>query len=110
MNRNKRKVDSVARLGGEEFALVLPDTDRQQAYALAERMRVALEKDFGKRPVKLTMSLGVASHPDHGTSLEELLYAADHGLYAAKALGRNRTVIYSEEADRVLEEAESYID
>jgi diguanylate cyclase (GGDEF)-like protein len=108
MNRAKRKIDGVARLGGEEFALVLPDTDEHAAFVVAERIRTGVENDFKKRPVQLTMSLGVASYPEQGASLEELLHAADHGLYAAKALGRNRSVIYSAEADRVIEQGEAY--
>ena len=108
LNRVRRKVDSVARLGGEEFAIVLPDTDANRAYVVAERVRVQIEEGFAKRPVKLTISIGIATYPEHGASVEELLHAADHGLYAAKALGRNRCVIYSAEADKVLEESEAF--
>jgi diguanylate cyclase (GGDEF)-like protein len=89
----KRRFDVAARVGGEEFALLAPDTDEQGAYSLAERMRaeVDLRAAHGKRT--LTISFGVATFPVHGESAEDLLRAADQALYTAKRLGRNRSVV-----------------
>jgi len=94
---SKRLIDTVARIGGEEFALIAPECDARHAYALAERMRTRLREAFLSTPVPLTLSVGVASYPDHGASPESLLRAADEALYAAKRLGRDRAVIFSDE-------------
>jgi diguanylate cyclase (GGDEF)-like protein/putative nucleotidyltransferase with HDIG domain len=99
---NKRRIDSVARVGGEEFALVLPETDQHEAFIVAERLRSRFGDAFATQPVPLTLSIGVATYPTHGTSADELLRAADEALYAAKALGRDRTVLYSAEVAGIL--------
>ena len=93
----RREIDPVARTGGEEFALILPDTSEREAYLVSERMRTAVQHHFADADVPLTMSFGLASFPDHGPSVEALLAAADQALYAAKELGRNRTVVFSQE-------------
>ena len=93
----KRRIDTAARMGGEEFALVLPDTDEHGAYTLAERLRDEVRRVFEAEPVVLTISFGVASFPTHGETSESLLQAADHALCASKALGRDRSVIHSAE-------------
>jgi two-component system, cell cycle response regulator len=93
----KRRIDTAARIGGEEFAVVLPDSDQHAAYILAERMRREVRETFVYEPYELTMSLGLATFPIHGSSVESLVAQADEALYAAKALGRDRTVLYSEE-------------
>ncbi len=95
--RAKRRFDSAARVGGEEFAIVVPDTDEHGAYMLAERIRTSVDKD-----ARLTLSLGVACSPLHGTTSDALLQSADHALYAAKRLGRNRSVISSAEVPGIL--------
>jgi HD-GYP domain-containing protein (c-di-GMP phosphodiesterase class II) len=87
----------VARTGGEEFALLLPAAGGEMAWAIAERMRGTVENAFRDDPVSLTVSLGLASYPKDGVTADALLAAADQALYAAKQLGRNRSVIYSEE-------------
>ncbi|MDQ4040777.1 MAG: diguanylate cyclase [Actinomycetota bacterium] len=93
----KRQIDYAARTGGEEFALILPETNEQQAYVLAERLRTAVQGAFAGELVPLTFSFGIAGFPHHGRTSNELLRSADRGLYAAKELGRNRAVIYSSE-------------
>jgi diguanylate cyclase (GGDEF)-like protein/putative nucleotidyltransferase with HDIG domain len=93
----RRGIDPVARTGGEEFALILPDTSEREAYLVSERLRTAVQKAFAGEPVPLTMSFGLAAYPDHGPTVEALLGAADQALYAAKELGRNRTVVFSQE-------------
>jgi diguanylate cyclase (GGDEF)-like protein/putative nucleotidyltransferase with HDIG domain len=97
LSEQKRQIDVVVRMGGEEFALILPDTDQHGAYVLGERLRVAVRRAFEDEPVPLTLSLGIASFPSHGETGESLLRSADQALYAAKALGRDRSVIHSRE-------------
>jgi diguanylate cyclase (GGDEF)-like protein/putative nucleotidyltransferase with HDIG domain len=103
----KRQIDSVARTGGEEFALILPDTSETGALLVAERVRAAVERDFAGQLEELTLSLGVACYPEHGTTADELLVAADQAMYAAKQLGRNRAVIFSDQIASVVAPAES---
>jgi diguanylate cyclase (GGDEF)-like protein len=99
----KRRFDSGARVGGEEFALLAPDSDEHGAYMLAERIRSDVQRSVapdGHSP--LTVSFGIATYPLHGQSTESLLRAADQALYAAKRLGRNRSVISSAEVPGIL--------
>jgi diguanylate cyclase (GGDEF)-like protein/putative nucleotidyltransferase with HDIG domain len=102
LHEEKRRIDTVARLGGEEFALIVPDTADRRSFMLAERLREALRDEFVDDPVKVTVSFGISSFPEHGATRQELLGAADDALYAAKELGRDRTVIYSKEVVGVL--------
>jgi diguanylate cyclase (GGDEF)-like protein len=90
-----RAEDVVARLGGEEFVLLMPDTSLEEAHRRAE----ALRRDIAETPVVLedgplsvTVSVGVVRRGDAGT-LAGLLHAADQAMYAAKAAGRNRVVV-----------------
>jgi diguanylate cyclase (GGDEF)-like protein/putative nucleotidyltransferase with HDIG domain len=102
----KRSWDIAARIGGEEFAVLAPDTDEHGAYVLAERLRLEIEEAL--EPVgaaDLTASFGVVSFPIHGQTGEALLQAADQALYAAKRLGRNRAVISSAEVPGILARA-----
>jgi diguanylate cyclase (GGDEF)-like protein/putative nucleotidyltransferase with HDIG domain len=91
-----RRIDAVARIGGEEFALLLPDTEQHSAYLLAERLRRAVREPSSEGDLP-TVSFGVASFPTHAADAEALMHAADQALYAAKALGRDRSVIYNPE-------------
>ncbi len=84
-----RQGDTVARLGGEEFVAVLPETDLEGARRLAERLRVAIEH-CRVEEMRMTASFGVAALLDDDTS-DSLLAAADAALYRAKENGRNRT-------------------
>ncbi|HEX2071576.1 MAG TPA: diguanylate cyclase [Thermoleophilaceae bacterium] len=102
----KRSWDVAARIGGEEFAIVAPDTDEHGAYVLAERLRVEIEETFEPAGAgQLTASFGIVSFPIHGQTGEALLQAADQALYAAKRLGRNRAVISSAEVPGILARA-----
>jgi diguanylate cyclase (GGDEF)-like protein/putative nucleotidyltransferase with HDIG domain len=95
LDGGKRQIDGVARVGGEEFALILPDTDDHGAFAIAERLRCELREEFLGDAVPVTISFGVANYPQHGETAAALLRAADEALYAAKGSGRNRTVLHS---------------
>jgi len=101
LERHRRAMDSVARTGGEEFAILLPEASGHEAYLVSERLRVAAEKAFAGDPADLTFSFGVATWPDHGRSADAVIEAADQALYAAKALGRNRSVIFNPEISAI---------
>ena len=101
-----RDLDMVVRYGGEELAVVLPQTDGSGAAQLAERMRRAIESLHVPRvgqsgTIEVTASFGVASVPENGLDRNELIAAADAALYAAKAGGKNRV----ERAGEALAEA-----
>jgi diguanylate cyclase (GGDEF)-like protein/putative nucleotidyltransferase with HDIG domain len=102
LSGGKRHIDLAARVGGEEFALILPDTGQDGAFVLAERLRCALRDEFTMDSVPITISFGLATHPLHGETAASLLRAADEALYAAKDSGRNRTVRHSSELRHML--------
>jgi diguanylate cyclase (GGDEF)-like protein len=90
-----RELDTAARYGGEELAVVLPQTDAAGAALLAERMRAAIEalhvpRVGGKGTLSVTASFGVAALPESGPDRDGLIAAADAALYAAKRAGKNR--------------------
>ncbi len=92
MLMNSRMSDIVFRIGGDEYSIILPDTDRNSALAQAERIRSRIERTpiiIGGNPIRLTVSMGVASYCEHG-SIEEMIHVADERLYLSKRLGRNR--------------------
>ncbi len=87
-----RAADFVARFGGEEFVIVLPDSDRDQATVAAERIRAAIESaEWEHRGV--TVSIGVACFSLLTPSPDELIRLADDALYASKNDGRNRVTV-----------------
>ena len=91
----RRAGDCVARYGGEEFAVLLPDSSPAQAFAVAETIRLKVEQWCGDTAIT-TVSIGVASViPDASSEWTAVVRAADEALYAAKATGRNRTVLAS---------------
>jgi diguanylate cyclase (GGDEF)-like protein len=90
-----RPHDSLARWGGEEFAVLLPDADAVGAVQVAERMRAAVDDaafDTGRGSIRMTVSAGTATAPDGTGGMEALLAAADEALYRAKSAGRNRVI------------------
>jgi diguanylate cyclase (GGDEF)-like protein/putative nucleotidyltransferase with HDIG domain len=97
-----RATDAAARIGGEEFAILLPDTDEQGAYLAAERLRAAVQKGCASLPNGLTISVGVATFPQHGREGDSLMRAADAAVYMAKQLGRDRTVLFDPETASAL--------
>jgi len=102
LTQTLRQVDKVGRYGGEEFLLVLPDTDIEGAHILAERVR-ALMADFTFEPqdYRGTVSIGVASWLPGNESWEALVSRADQALYAAKESGRNRVCCWQEDGKGV---------
>ena len=86
-----RRTDAVGRLGGEEFLILLPDTDEHAAAEVGERLRAVLaSSETAAGQPRVTVSVGVASRRPDTASLEHLLKRADDALYAAKAAGRNQ--------------------
>jgi diguanylate cyclase (GGDEF)-like protein len=87
-----RSFDILAKYGGDEFTIILPQTNRQGAIVVAERVRCAVDEHaFALAPRgRITVSLGVATFPEDGQDPLGLLQAADHALYLAKRRGRNR--------------------
>jgi diguanylate cyclase (GGDEF)-like protein len=97
LKSNVREVDMVARYGGDEFTIFLPEIDKTEAFAVAEKLRRKMEKrcfmvDGGKK-IDLTMSFGVASFASKIDEADGLIKRADAALYKAKEKGRNQTFI-----------------
>ena len=97
-----RRIDFVSKSGGEEFAIVLPETTQHQAFLFAEELLDKIRAISAGPGINLSASAGVAVFPDHGADMATLTAAADRALHAAKALGRDRAVIYSPEVTNVL--------
>ena len=93
IRRSARETDMVSRFGGDEFALVLPDTGGEGAFAVGERIRekIAAHNFLAGDglDIHLTVSVGVATLPDAATSSEELVQAADKAMYQVKDSGKN---------------------
>jgi len=86
----------LGRYGGEEFTVILPDSDSQKAFKTAEYFRKKIEKlIFTEFEKPITISLGVATFPEHGKTLSELLASADQALYHSKNTGRNKSTIWN---------------
>lgn len=91
-------IDVVCRYGGEEFAIILPETNSVDAAAVAERIRKSMaEHDFAGKDgasISSTVSMGVAEYPVHSSEREGLIMAADLALYQSKSMGKNRVTIF----------------
>lgn len=92
-----RSMDAIGRYGGEEFVALLPEMDLEEARGSAERLRRLVQDSpltiAGGERVRLTISVGVAVFPVHGTSAEQLCEAADRAMYRAKEAGRNQVML-----------------
>ena len=89
-----RKIDVVCRYGGEEFAILLTQANAQHAMHIAEKLRKMVAKwQFPGVARTVTISAGAAAYPDHGTTRDELVRAADAALYTAKQSGRNHVCL-----------------
>ena len=90
IEQRSRESNVVARYGGDEFVVLLPETGLDQAAVLADRLRRLLAADPMLAEKGITASMGVASFPMHGSSPDAVLRMADEAMYAAKRNGRNR--------------------
>jgi diguanylate cyclase (GGDEF)-like protein len=91
-----RKMDHVCRYGGEEFMMILPQTEKKEAFLIAERLRETIKSSpFSHEDIlpskHLTVSIGLASFPENGSSPSELIASSDKALYEAKHKGKNST-------------------
>jgi diguanylate cyclase (GGDEF)-like protein len=92
-----RKTDTVFRFGGEEFVVILPETDINQAKIPLERFRKTVETlnlSYQNQQINVTVSIGACQYNEEISSKEEFLQKTDDALYEAKNLGRNKTVLY----------------
>jgi len=99
LTQDMREIDTCARYGGEEFAIILPDTNEQEAMAVAERIRAAVEAgeftvNAPKSGDRISISIGLAVFDRDAKKKRELIERADAALYFAKSQGRNRVVAY----------------
>jgi len=105
IRQNVREIDVPCRYGGEEFALILPETDRAGAFIVTERIRADVEsvfrqRSFNDRLLELTLSGGLSVYPSDSLSEEELLVRADQALYHSKHQGKNRVTVHPAEKRR----------
>jgi len=97
LKNRSRKMDYVCRYGGEEFTIILPQADKDEAFSIAEHLRFEIEKHpfiqhiSAESEKKLTVSIGIATFPRNGCSPSELISASDRALYQAKRKGKNTT-------------------
>jgi diguanylate cyclase (GGDEF)-like protein/putative nucleotidyltransferase with HDIG domain len=105
MAKWKRRIDSAGRLGGEKFGVILPETDEDGAFLVAERLRRAARRTFAQDALPLTISFGVAGYPVHGDQFGTLMGAAVRAVHAAAELGRDRSVVYCPDLERMLSQA-----
>jgi diguanylate cyclase (GGDEF)-like protein len=99
-----RATDTPARYGGDEFLILLPETDAAGAYVVAEKLRhdiAAFTIQVSDRTVRTSVSLGLVAYPEDGTTVDALMTAADAALYEAKRSGRDRIVGYTTRMERV---------
>jgi diguanylate cyclase (GGDEF)-like protein len=94
IGKTTRDLDICCRYGGEEFAVILPQTDRQAAINIAQRIRRRIELNFKKGPA-ITVSIGCAMCPEDGKSANALVKKADKALYYSKQNGKNLVTFYN---------------
>ncbi len=92
-----RDGDMIYRYGGEEFVAIFKGVSGQDALTAAERLRRDVEAAPIAETIPLTVSIGVALMPDHGTNISQLIEKADRAMYTAKDMGRNRVQVWEEE-------------
>ncbi len=101
MSRAVRGCDFIARYGGDEFVVVLPETDLSEAKLIGERLRLLVEQpefenELAYKQGLITVSVGLATYPHDAQTKEDLIKRADEALYRAKALNRNKLCVFSE--------------
>ena len=97
LKSNVREMDVVSRYGGEEFAILLPGTEKVNATLIAEKLRATVEKELvivssSGEAEKTTITAGISTYPQDGKTVEEIIAAADKFLYIGKEHGRNRVI------------------
>jgi diguanylate cyclase (GGDEF)-like protein len=97
MKKNLREIDIIGRYGGEEFSIMLPDTSKEGAIIVGERLRRAVEGcriTAYDETINTTISIGITAFPDDTDEISQLIDKADQMLYKAKEEGRNRLMVY----------------
>jgi len=96
MGRVLRKNDVIVRYGGDEYIVLLPNTDKKTALIIAERIRKEISREpfyaFGNKKFNITVTLGVATYPEDAKTRDELIGKADRAMYEGKMSGRNKVV------------------
>jgi diguanylate cyclase (GGDEF)-like protein len=115
LEQKSRQSNVVARYGGDEFVILMPETGVEQAQALSERLRLWIATDPMLSEMKITGSFGVATYPLHGAQVEDVLRVADAGMYLSKKEGGNRVSMAEEfvDTEHLLEQRElvtAYVD
>jgi len=98
-----RRIDTPARYGGDEFVVLCPETDPTGAFVLAEKIRLGVQDmplDLPEGSARPSLSVGVVSYPDDGTTADELMISADGAMYASKRGGKNRVTGVNMPAER----------
>jgi diguanylate cyclase (GGDEF)-like protein len=104
VRRTVRFTDAAARYGGDEFVVLLPETDAAGGYVVGEKLRrdiSSLTLHAADRNVRSSVSVGLVAYPDDGSTIEQLVAAADVAMYEAKRRGKNRIVGYQTRTERV---------
>jgi diguanylate cyclase (GGDEF)-like protein len=99
MKKNLREIDIIGRYGGEEFVVMLPETTKEGASVVGERLRNAVETaniSAYDEKMNARISIGITTFPDDADEISQLIDKADQMLYKAKETGRNRVVAYSQ--------------
>ncbi len=107
MFKSLRTLDIVGRFGGDEFILVLPEQDENGGYKAGRRLLTLIGDTYyniANKEIKITVSMGVATYPNHGEELSELIKKADEALYASKQKGKNKVLICADETIKPSEE------
>ncbi|MBM3175026.1 MAG: diguanylate cyclase, partial [Chloroflexi bacterium] len=105
MEKSIRNVDMAFRYGGDEFAILLPNADGNNAFVVAERVRARIAHEMKGERTGITASLGLATWPSDGVTPDEIVTAADRALYYAKRTGGNRTSVVSKMLPQLLDSA-----
>ncbi len=103
INKSLRATDVLARIGGEEFAVIMPQTDKDEAFFVAERIRNTvrekLDRSWNLYPKEdITISIGISSYPFDNDNPKKLIRNADKALYTAKMRGKNKTFLWAEQS------------